>query len=543
MRAIGLSAVLVWACALHAGACHAQWVAPPRIAAAPAVTSDGPLDFPRLKSTITLSEAVRRALSANTNVVVQEMQVRTEQGNVQQARGAYDTEGSVTGTRESGSTPLKRSDAAEFATAGLPERRAEFVNNTNYNVGLTRLLESGAQLDAGLTVSASSSTLSALSNPQQTTANLRFGIRVPLVRNAGGIQQSTTLKARELDRDASIEDLVQASATAVLSVVQAYWELAGRIDRIEILKASEARAQALVAELTKLVAADQIPGAELDLAQANEAEKRAARLAEEQSFQTAWNALGRLLRSETDEASNIGLVIEKLPAVDKQAIQLSDAAIARRTTATERRADVRAARLRERSAYFQLLAAQDGLKPQVDLIAALTTHGLAEGTGTPTLDLSRPFPSLNVGVEMRFPFKNNAARGLLLSRASAHDQAIVRLHEAESSVGPVVITAASALRRIVLRYQDTVAATDRYEIAVKNEYVKRRLGLATLIDVINVQDRLDSARLLLLQLRQEYADAIAQLLFESGELVTRDAESYQVDIPMLTGAGLAKAMR
>lgn len=534
---------MVAAWALHAWPAHAQVATPPRVAPEPAATMYGKLDFPRLKSTITLTEAVRRALSANANVVVQEMQVRAEEGNVQQARGAYDTEGIVGGARESGSKPLKRADAADFATAGLPERRADFVNSTNYNAGITRLLESGAQLDAGLTVSTSTSTLAALSGPQQTTANLRFGIRVPLLRNAGGIQQSTTLKARELERDASIEDLVHASATAVLAVVQAYWELAGRIERIEILKASEARAQALVAEITKLVAADQIPGAELDLAQASEAEKRAARVAEEQSFQTAWNALGRLLRAETNEVTNAGLAIEKLPAIDKRAVQLTDAAISRKATAIERRGDVRAAHLRERSAYFQLIAAQDGLKPQVDLIAALTTHGLAEGTSSPTLDLTRPFPSINVGVEMRFPFRNNVAQGTLLSRVAAHDQSVVRLHDLESSVGPVIVTAASALRRIVLRYQDTVAATSRYEIAVKNEYVKRRLGLATLIDVINVQDRLDSAHLLLLQLRQEYAVAIAQLLFENGELVTRDAEGYQVDIPTLGGAGFAKAAR
>lgn len=543
MRAIGLSVVLVSLCALHAWPTHAQGAEPPRIAPETAATMYGKLDFPRLKSTITLTEAVRRALSANTNVLVQEMQIRAEEGNVQQARGAYDTEATVAGARESGSKPLKRADAADFAAAGLPERRADFINSTNYNAGVSRLFESGAQVDAGLTVSTSTSTLSALSGPQQTAASLRFGIRVPLLRNAGGIQQSTTLKARELDRDASIEDLVQASATAVLAVVQAYWELAGRIERIEILKASETRAQALVAEIAKLVAADQIPGAELDLAQASEAEKRAARLAEEQSFQTAWNGLGRLLRAETNEVTNAGLAIEKLPAIDKRAVQLTDAAVSRKAAAIARRADVRAARLRERSAYLQLIAAQDGLKPQVDLIAALTTHGLAEGTSSPTLDLTRPFPSINVGVEMRFPFQNNAAQGILLSRVAAHDQSIVRLHDLESGVGPVIVTAASALRRIVLRYQDTVAATDRYEIAVKNEYVKRRLGLATLIDIINVQDRLDSAHLLLLQLRQEYAVAIAQLLFENGELVTRDAEGYQVDIPTLGGAGLAKAVR
>ena len=74
---------------------------------------------------------------------------------------------------------------------------------------------------------------------------------------------------------------------------------------------------------------------------------------------------------------------------------------------------------------------------------------------------------------------------------------------------------------------------------MKNEYVKRKLGLATLIDVITVQDRLDGARLQLLQLRQEYAVGVAQILFDAGELVGREAESYRVNSVLLDRAGFA----
>jgi outer membrane protein TolC len=80
----------------------------------------------------------------------------------------------------------------------------------------------------------------------------------------------------------------------------------------------------------------------------------------------------------------------------------------------------------------------------------------------------------------------------------------------------------------------------RYEQAVKNEYVKRKLGLATLIDVITVQDRLDGARLQLLQLRQEYSSGIAQILFDAGELVGRDGVvpgQYGTARPAPAGAG------
>ena len=544
MRPSRLIVLPVLASVVIHGAAHGQGaVAPEPIAGAGDIAAYGSREFPPLKAVIPLREAVQRALSANTSVVIQQLQIKAEEGNVQQSRGVYDLEGAAAIGRESAARPLRNTEREPLTAAGLPDR-AEYTNTTVYRAGVTRLLESGAQLEAGVTFNAAASTLTP---PQQTTGNVRFALRIPLMRNAGGVQQSSALQARELELDASMEDLIQTSAVAVVSVVQAYWDLAGRIKRVEILKSSEKRAEDLSTEIGKLVAADQIPGAELDLAQASASEKRAARLSEEQSFQSAWNTLGRLLHSDTGDTPADALSMDSLPVVDERAFALAEAALSRRTGAPVRRADVRAARFRERATALQKAAAQDGLKPQVDLVTSLSTNGLAEGSSAlaigPALGWGRPLPTASIGVELRIPFENNVARGLVVTRSSAHDQSVVRLRDVERNAGPLVVTAASALRRIALRYRDTLAAANRYETAVKNEYVKRRLGLSTLIDVINVQDRLDSAQLLLLQLRQEYAVAIAQLLFENGELIGREASGFQVDVPMLTGANPGRAAR
>lgn len=497
-----------------------------------------PARMPALTGRIVLDSVLQRALSANPNVVIQGLQVGAEEGNVAQAEGAYETEFTAGASREAGRRPLRQQDVTTFSGAGLPERRAERINNSEYRAGITRNLRSGAELEVGATINSSGSTLNEASGtPRQTTAGLRFAIRVPLLRNAGGVQNASALKAREIERDASIEDLLQTSAQAVLNTVQAYWELASRLSRATILRESERRASELVAEIEKLVAADQIPGAELDLAQASAGEKRAGRVAEEQALQAAWNALGRQLQADTlDDVLNAALATDTLPEVASVAAGFAQRMQARQRDALERRADVRAARLRERAAHSQVLAAEDALKTQLDFVGSLNTSGLREGSATANFDLSRPFPTLNLGFQVRMPLESTAARGLLTTRLSAHRQSVIRLHEAEGNVGSALVTATSALRRTLARYEDTAAAVARYELAVKNEYVKRKLGLSTLIDVITVQDRLDAARLQLLQLRQEYASGIAQILFESGELVVRDGPAFRVDTALLGGA-------
>lgn len=500
-------------------------------------------DFPPLQGAITLAEAIRRALGANTGIVVQRYQVMAGEGGVQQAEGAYDSEAAISASQEKGPHPLRGIDVATLAGAGRTGERADFRDNTEVRVASTRLLRSGVELEGALSINSSASTLNDVSGiPRQTTSSVRFGVRVPLLRNFGGIQQSSALAAQELERDASIEDLLQTSSATVLAVAQAYWELAARQQRVEILKASEKRAGELVAEIAKLVAADQIPGAELDLAQASAGEKRAGRLAEEQALQAAWNALGRQLTADTGEEFDFtGLRIDRLPEVSREVEGFAFRQLRSRRGAADQRADVRAARLRERAAQRLLAAAQDGLKAQVDLVAAVTSNGLAEGRGSLSFDLNRPYASTNVGVQLRVPFENRAAKGLMTARLAAYQQALARLQEAENNVAPAIVTAVGNLRRVVARHRDTVASVELYEQAVRNEYTKRRLGLATLIDVINVQDRLDAARLLLLQLRQEYAAGIAQLLFDGGELVRRSETDYHVDLATLGGAGFGRA--
>lgn len=507
----------------------------------PPIDRTAPASPEPLRGAIRFSETIQRALSRNAGVQIQALQVRASEGSVLQSRGSYDPEFTARTERQAIRRPLAANETADLAAAGAWSVREEEGWNTNYRAGVERLFESGARAEAGVSVSATGSNAAALRGiPQQTTASLRFQLRVPLQRNAGGIQQAATLRASELERDASVEDLVQTSAGVVLATAQAYWELAARLRRIEILRASERSASNLVGELRQLIDADQIPAAELNLALASESEKRAARAAEEQQLQQVWSTLGRLLDADARDAFASGAATDPLPPIDDR-LPAAAAAIEQRIAAVlDLRADLRSARLRERSAYELLRSAQDGLKPQLDMILGATTNGLAEGTSSlalgNALDLRGRDPVLNVALELRWPIRNDTAYGALITRMAGHDQATLRVRELERSIGPGIVNTITALRRTVERYRQIETAAERYAVSVSNERTKRRLGLSTLIDIINVQDRLDGAQLALLQLRQEYASLVAQLHFDSGTIVLRERDSYHVDVARLQGA-------
>ncbi|MGQ0651279.1 MAG: TolC family protein [Betaproteobacteria bacterium] len=519
---------------------HAPAAEPGRPSAA---VAPAPLDRPwsapaePLRGALPLSEAVRRALQRNATIHIQAQQVRIGEGAVQQARGAYDPEVVARAERDRTRRPLARNESADLAARGV-DATEEVGGSTQYRVGVEQTLESGMRYDAGFTVgSTSTNTNLAGGIAQQTTGNLRFGLRVPLQRNALGVQLAGNLRSTEYEREAAVEDLLQTSAAVVLATVQAYWELASRLGRLEILRASEQRAAELVGELNKLIAVDQVPAAEVHLAVASEVETRAARAAEEQQVQQVWNILARLLNADAGEAFASAVATEALPELSEETLRAAVAATANIDAALERRPDLRSARLRERAAHELVLVSANGLKPQLDLLLGASTAGLAEGGSAlalaPALSERRSDPAFSVALELRWPWRNDSARGQLLSRSAAHDQATLRMRELERSIGPAIVTTAYSLRRTVDRYRQTEAAIERYAVSVQNERTKRRLGLSTLIDVINVQDRLDGAQLALLQLRQEYAQLVAQLHFEVGALVRRTGEVYEVDIESL----------
>lgn len=509
--------------------------------AVPPALFELPPRAPRLlPGDLTLGQVIQRALTGNASLLVQAQQVRSNQGAVQEARGVYDPEIVGRASQEDGPKPMRAGDTAALAVAGNQALRVDKNSTTSYGLGVEQTLASGARIESGFSVGSTKSEYNVLQGiPTQTTGSIRFGVRYPLRRNANGIEQSSALAASELERDASSEDLLQISATTVLNVVQTYWELAARVRRLQILRESEARAGELLAELRKLVDADHIPAAELNLALASESEKRAARLSEEQALQQAWGALARLMLADAGDVSASLPVTEPLPEISEQMTLAATWVPTQRDAVLERRPDLRAARLRERASLLLMRAAQDKLRPQVDLVAGASSNALAEGSQAfrvaDALGRNIVGPTINVGIEMRWPYRNDAAAGLFLARSAAHDQATIRLRDLESTVGHSLATVVNALLRTKLRYHETESATRRYAVSVQNERTKRRLGLSTLIDVINLQDRLDSAQLSLLSLRQEYATLLAQLEFDSGTLVDRGDRNFAVDIDKLHG--------
>jgi hypothetical protein len=124
--------------------------------------------------------------------------------------------------------------------------------------------------------------------------------------------------------------------------------------------------------------------------------------------------------------------------------------------------------------------------------------------------------------------RNSAAEGLVLSQSAALDASQIRRRDLQAAIGANVELAAQTLQRAAVLLQDTRQAVSRYAVALRNERTKRDLGTATLIDVLNIEDRYNNALTGVVLREQAFANAIAQWRFETGLLVTALGDGFTV---------------
>jgi outer membrane protein TolC len=340
---------------------------------------------------------------------------------------------------------------------------------------------------------------------------------------------------------ASRHDLAQSVSLATFDVVSAYWSYLSAQRTRAIAADAEAGAQTRAADVERLIAADRLPAAERDLVTADVASKRSNRISAEQALLEARSALGRAIGLEAGESFALPPPGDEYPEAGPAAADVLNRLPALRDAAREHREDLRAADLRVEQARMLLEAFRANLRPQLDLNLSLGSSGLIEGSASSDYwsALSTRLRGPNVGVSLSYQFAvgNNVAAGQLAQRISTHEQATIRRRDLRDAVLTEVETLAHAVRRLGIQLAEARSAVALFARSVENEETRRQLGTGTLIDVINVSDRLLQARLSLDSAQLGYALAVARLRLATGTLTrldSADPAAMKIDSASLT---------
>ncbi len=359
-------------------------------------------------------------------------------------------------------------------------------------------------------------------------ARIGFSVGIPLGRGRGLASAGAVEQAAMLDVAASLDALTHAAAVSVLNTTLAYWSALAAQQVVEVHSRST-QLQSQLKELAEvLIQADELPRVELVRVQAREAEVQALLEGSRRAAHEARLALARTMGLEVLATTDAPTPEDDFPAVPARVELACANASQLAAAALERRLDYRAAVHLQESGKVLWRAAAIDLAPRADLTYSTWYGALAEDSdvleGLKGVASGRwAGPSARLGLTYEKPYENNAQKGKLEVAAAGFRQRAITTRDLERIIKASVVRELASLREAARQLARTEEAVALHRQAVENEMEKLRMGAATVIDTILTEQRYVDAQLSLIAARQQVAQILARLRYETGTLVTTDA--------------------
>lgn len=478
---------------------------------------------------IGLLEAVRMALENDPNLAIEEARLQGARGALLSTRGAFD--------------PVFRTSVGEIETAEpLTETTSQgqsFLSNT---AGLEKRFRTGLSIEPQVELLRSQE--DAAGAEALNVGTFAFTFRQPLLRGRGREATAAPELSAEREVAATGLDLRQTTSARVLAVVSQYWVTRAVVLDLAVLQETEDRARELLETTRRLIEADVVPAAELVQVEANLAAKESARIGGERTLFEARMDLGREIGLQRERIASLPLPADPFPVVAPESVPAPGAEGSFVAAALARRSDLRAAVERRQGAEILVRAAENALKPQLDLIFTPSYTGLVQGTSAQQFfsPLFRNVPgvSSSFSLNLSWPTQNSQARGERAQIEALREQSARFQELLERQIAADVPAALDAVVRFAQQLRRATDAVRLFERTVENEEKKLRAGTSTLIDLITQRDRLTSARQAEVSTHLSLSLALARLRFETGTLLP-EGEPSSVEASRLTSVPLPEA--
>lgn len=491
-------------------------------------------DNPGPSYSLSLEEAVARALEANEGIIIERRGANIAAAGEVAARGAYDPVlGLDAGWNES-TTPVNS------AFSGAPEGSlAPTSEGVDAGATLSRLFGSGGlvALRARASRVDSNGSFGLLAPAYDAQIGVEF--RQPLWRDRSIDPARLGLRVAATDRDRAAASLRLEVRDTVAGVEQAYWALVAALRAIEVEREAIELAEEQLGETRIRVESGAAPEAEVAQPRA-ELERRRGNLLQAQ--ETAARAENRLKLLVLSDAETDLWAQTLLPADD---IEIEPAGVD--LAASMERALSSRAELDDAQAVLDRRAieaefAGDRIHPSLDAVVSYDRFGLAgdlnpAGGGIPGLPGEAPsefvgdfgdawsgigdgdFDDTRVGLVFEVPLGNRTAEANAEIASYAQEQAAAHLARARKNIRAEVLDAAASLETAGARIGATGAALEAAEVQLESEQERFDVGLSTNFLVLTRQNDLSSARLNHIRALVDYRAARVEMDRATGDLL------------------------
>ncbi len=480
-----------------------------------------------------LMQAVQVTLYQQPEVLIQQQEVESSRGNLRMEAGMFDpnfTSSFLYQTNEYASTYWQQE------LYGIGDRN---FTSTGSTVGLETKSRYGFSFGPSLGVTRSHGITDYLMPTSYNQTIVAFSVNVPLLKGMGKEAADAKEMAAMEELEASTLDLEQTISQSVMNTTQAYWGYLSALRQFEVFREMETDAGQTLDAIRELVKGDERPASDLDPFEANLAQKTSQRINSEQTLFEAKQNLGLAMGLAYTAIDDLPLPKDAFPdTVSGGGISNIMNPDALFQEALRKRPDFLALKKRENAAKIILTAAKNNVLPQLDINAGVGYAGLENGGEVSdylkSLGKNVTGANYQAGIQFSYPFGNNEAEGLVVQRRSNVQMVVIRTRDLARKINSGILVAVQALWRTLRELRETRNSIAHYRKAVSSEQIKFSMGMASVMDVINMQDRLRDVRLSEVTQMNRFADAVVRLGFETGTLVMAEGDTYRIEMKNLT---------
>lgn len=494
------------------------------------VTSDNTL-------TLSLNDAIKRALENNNDIEVARDDVRFAETQLRALQGVYDIFYSITPTYDKSIAPVT------FITSGAPSGKLS-TSQFSFDPGLTKSFSRGGGTyelrfnNSKNTTSAINSTL----NPFWSS-NLSLTISQPLQRNRSIDNNRRQIRIEKKRLEQSDADFRLRTIDVITQVQRAYWDLVfalrdqqNQLENLNLSRENLRRVEAQIAVGT------QAPLARAEV-QTELANRESTLLLAVQTVSIAENNLKQLIAKDaTDPEWSAQITPTDTPKFDASPVNLNEAL----KEARANRPELRRLRLQTDINHIDLQYFKNQMRPQIDLQSTFATTGLAgspcltcqavappflQGGYSKTLSNLASFDTRNisVGVAIQFPIRNTTAKANFAGARIQEEQLDASIRSQDQFIEVDVRNAAQAVETSRRRVLAAREARANAEMQLEGEQRLYQVGRSTTFLLFQRENALTNARNAELRAETDYNKALADL--QRATSTTLRANSIVVDTP------------
>ena len=479
-----------------------------------------PQDPPVLKIQLTLRDAITSALKNNLDLEIARYSPLKSEQDIESAWGAFDwfirSRPTYTETLQPTASTLQASESKAL----------------NLDMGLHQITPLGISYDLTVNANRNSTNNSFATLNPSWNSSLGATVTVPTLRGFGLDARYSTIVIARNNRGVTERDFETTLMDTIVSVENAYWNLAFTRDDLKVKQSSLEVAQTLLNNNREKFDAGLVARIEVTRSVADLASREEAIIVADNAFNNAMDVLKELIDPSILRDTERETVIVPTDTPGEPETPIDDRAILLKGIgdAVRKRPELKSLRLQLQNQDLTVESAEDSTLPQVDLFASARYLGLGRHMDNKHLDetFSEDTHRWSVGMVLELPLGNWSAEATLLNAELERRRLHLQLRRLENQIlvelRQAVRTIKSAEKRIEAGKKSVTAARENYE----GEEARRDAGDATSFEVLDALEDYTDAQTTELKARIDYATAnlafqrAAGTLLDHYRIVLRD---------------------